>query len=114
VVNYPNAETTVKAHLEKVPRAVADGLMMIQLQPELRSERFLTGDHVTVMPGSDANFRLGPGTNYLSQAVLPAGSQGEIVLHPLNGIQAKGFYWWKAVFSGSTGWVSESVLTTAE
>ena len=70
VVNYPNAETIVKAHLEKVPRAVADGLMMIQLQPELRSERFIAGDPVTVMPGSDANLRLGTGTNYLSQAVL--------------------------------------------
>jgi hypothetical protein len=110
VVNFPNAETIIKSHIEKQPRAVATGLMMIQIEPEDRSARFVPGNRVAVTSAGDANLRAGPGTNYLSQALITAGSQGEVQPHLLNGIQAKGYYWWLISFGEVSGWISESVL----
>jgi Phosphodiester glycosidase len=110
VVNNPNAETVVKAKPEKQPRAIADGLMMVVLQPAQRSQRFQAGNQVTISAEGDANLRLGPGTNYASLTLLRSGSPGTILLHPLNGIMAKGNYWWQASFDDQIGWVSESVL----
>jgi hypothetical protein len=113
VVNNPNAETIVRARLDKQPRAVADGLMMVVVEPEQSSQKFQAGDAVTIVSGTDANLRLGPGTNYASRAVLPAGSPGVILDHALNGIQAKGHSWWKADFGGQAGWVSETFVQPA-
>ncbi len=76
VVNFPNAETIIAAQIEKEPRAVANGLMMVQVLAEERSTRFSAGDHVAISSAGDANMRLGPGTNFLSQMILPSASQG--------------------------------------
>jgi hypothetical protein len=110
VMNNPNAETIVRPRPEKQPRAVADGLLMVLLEPAETSQRFTVGDPVAITEEGDANIRLGPGTNYPPLAVLPPGAQGFILEHPLNGIFAKGFYWWKIAFGEQVGWASESVL----
>ncbi len=110
VKNNPNAETVVRAHPDKIERVVANGLMMVLAQPIQRSQRFKTGDTVTVSPEGDANLRLGPGTNYTPLAVISLGSQGVVLSHPLNGVLAKGYSWWKIAFGETVGWISESVL----
>ncbi len=33
-----------------------------------------------------------------------------MVSHQLNGVYAKGYYWWKCNFSGTIGWIAESLL----
>jgi hypothetical protein len=113
VKNNPNAETVVRARPDKIERVVANGLLMVLAQPLQQSHRFNTGDIVTVSEEGDANLRLGPGTNYTPLAVLPPGSQGVVVAHPLNGVLAKGYSWWKIVFGETAGWISESVLQEA-
>jgi hypothetical protein len=114
VKNNPNAETVVRARPDKIERVVANGLMMVLAQPIQRSQRFKSGDTVTVSQEGDANLRLGPGTNYTPLAVLPPGSQGVLLAHPLNGVLAKGYFWWKIVVGETTGWISESVLQEAK
>ena len=113
VKNNPNAETVVRARPDKIERVVANGLMMVLAQPIQQSQRFKAGDIVTVSQDGDANLRLGPGTNYMPLAVLPPGSQGVVLAHPLNGVLAKGYSWWKIVFGETAGWISESVLQEA-
>jgi hypothetical protein len=110
VKNNPNAETVVRARPDKIERVVANGLMMVLAQPIQQSKRFKTGDTVTISKEGDANLRLGPGINYTPLAVLPPGSQGVVLAHPLNGVLAKGYSWWKIVSGETTGWISESVL----
>jgi hypothetical protein len=114
VKNNPNAETVVRARPDKIERVVANGLMMVLAQPIQQSQRFKTGDIVAISQEGDANLRLGPGINYTPLAVLPPGSQGVVLAHPLNGVLAKGYSWWKIVFGEATGWISESVLQEAK
>jgi hypothetical protein len=90
------------------PRAVANGLMMVNLQPKQVSTVFTSGQTVTT--SGSANFRLGPGTDYYAFTSLAQGVQGTVVSHQLNGVYAKGYYWWKCNFSGTTGWIAESLL----
>lgn len=113
VKNNPNAETVVRARPDKIERVVANGLMIVLAQPVQKSQRFKTGDMVKVSQEGDANLRLGPGTNYTPLAVISPGSQGVIQAHPLNGVLAKGYSWWKIAFGETVGWISESVLQEA-
>ena len=110
VKNNPNAETAVRMRPDKVERVVANGLMMISVQPIQRSQRFKAGDTVTVSQEGDANLRLGPGTNYTPLTVLSPGAQGVVLPSPINGVLAKGYSWWKIGVGETVGWISESVL----
>lgn len=110
VRNNPNAETIVRGNPDKLPRAVADGLMMVVSQPMQRSTQYHSGDEVVISESGDANLRLGPGTNYAPLGLLPPGSRGLIVAHMLNGVLAKSNNWWKVDFGEQTGWVSELVI----
>jgi hypothetical protein len=110
VVNNPNSDTIVRTRPEKTPRGVANGLMMVVLEPAEYSNRFAPGEVVSISQGNDANLRLGPGTNYASFAVISAGTSLAILDHPLNGILAKDYYWWKISWGDQSGWISESVL----
>ncbi len=114
VKNNPNAETIVRARPDKIERVVANGLMMVTAQPVQISRRFKEGVTVTVSQEGDANLRLGPGTNYTPLAVLPPGSQAVVLAHPLNGVLAKGYSWWKIEYGEKTGWISELVLEEAK
>jgi len=95
-------------------RAVANALMMIALQPIERSERFLPGSRVITKQAT--NVYLGPGTQFAAIASVEEGSPGRIAFHlnRLNGVYAKGSYWWRVDFGGLTGWVSNDALRAAE
>jgi hypothetical protein len=102
-----------------VPRAVANGLMMIQLQPKETSTAYSAGQTVyTNTPASTLNLRTGPGSNFHVIEALPHSSPLTIQSHGLAGIRTQDVsaapgYWWKVqTGSGSEGWVSASYLST--
>lgn len=118
VVNRPNPEIVAQgegnalavAPAKTVERVVANGLMMVVVQPRELSNRFNEGDPVAVAGASQAAVRLGPGTNYATLAYMAQDSQGVVLAHPLGGVLAKGYYWWKVDFGEMTGWVAEDYL----
>lgn len=100
----------VSAVGEPVQRYVANGMMMVFVEPMQRSSRFAEGTKVVTIAPSDV--RLGPGTNYGVLASLPSGVEGTVVAHlnQLDGVLAKGAYWWKVAFGDVVGWVDEAFL----
>jgi hypothetical protein len=90
-------------------RAVCNGVMMMNLQPNVVSTVFAANQTVTTI--GSANIRLGPGVNYGIYSTVAAGAQGTVQSHSLNGVYAKGYYWWKCNFSGTIGWIAESLLS---
>lgn len=89
-------------------RTVANGLMMVNLLPKAASIAFVTGQAVTTT--ANANMRLGPGTDYFAFTTLANGASGVVLSNRLNGIFAKGYYWWNCSFGGAGGWVAGSLL----
>jgi hypothetical protein len=89
-------------------RAVCNGVMMVNPQPKIVSPVFNAGQTVTTT--GTANLRLGPGLNYGIYTTVGAGASGTVVAHALNGVYAKGYYWWKCNFNGAVGWIAESLL----
>jgi hypothetical protein len=92
-------------------RLVANGLMMVAVQPRDLSPIFIPGELVKTL--FNAEVRLGPGSNYPVLDTVDAGAQGSLLehAHGLNGVWAKGSYWWKVDFDGTVGWVTETSLT---
>jgi hypothetical protein len=93
-------------------RPVANGWLIVQLEPLERSEAFLPGEPVTVTELAD--LRLGPGRLYRSYADVQEGDSG-MILHPLNGLEgvlAQGEYWWKVAVGDREGWVTEDALAS--
>jgi hypothetical protein len=89
-------------------RYVANGIMMVLVEPMTTSTTFSPTQAVkTVVP---IDLRLGPGTNYAAPWDILNGASGVIVDHAMNGVLAKGAYWWEVDFSGVVGWVKESDL----
>jgi hypothetical protein len=91
-------------------RAVSNGMMMVSYEPMEISHTFAPGDHV--VGSAPISLRLGPGDNYGEIALLPAGADG-MVIHSrsgLDGVQAKGKFWWQVSMQGYTGWVAEGDL----
>jgi hypothetical protein len=93
-------------------REVANGLMMIVVEPRERSLAFWPGDRVITQ--QTTNIYLGPG-NYAPLSSIEKNSEGLILPHInyINGVLAKGTYWWKVDFNGVAGWVVEDALTLA-
>ncbi|UCD27411.1 MAG: phosphodiester glycosidase family protein [Planctomycetota bacterium] len=89
-------------------RSVANGMLMCNLLAKSQTTTFAADD--PVQTNAAANIRLGPGTNYAVITTLSSGATGTIVAHSLNGVAAKGYNWWKCDFSGTVGWVAESLL----
>ena len=91
-------------------RPVANGMLMVAVQPAAYSTAFTPGD--PVITTSEAELRLGPGTNYDSFTTLPNGTQGTIVqqMNGLDGVLAKSAYWWYVDFGGVAGWVPEGAI----
>jgi len=121
VMNNPRAEPAEDAQAAaedgprtKVERAVANGLMMVNVLPKEISTRFRPGEAVQLEDSSDINLRLGPGTNYAVLTTLPSGTPGVVAAHPLNGVLAKGYSWWKIDFNGTIGWVNDGSLAGGE
>ena len=94
-------------------RQVANGLMMIAVEPPDNSTRFQPAD--AVVTRAPAPLRLGPGDNYGVAAWLPEGILGEIVDHSklTNGVLARGSHWWQVAYSQTSGWVDEASLSPA-
>jgi len=93
------------------PRSVPNGIMMINVLPKVQSTVFAAGASVKTNT-SNVNVRMGPGTNYAALTSVAKGAQGTVADHSLNGVYAKGYYWWKVDFGGGTvGWVAESLLS---
>lgn len=91
-------------------RAVANGIMMVNVRPKSFTPAFCPGQLVAT---ASANCRLGPGTNFGVITTLPSGTTGFVEDHPLNGVSAKGFNWWKVTTGSVTGWVAETLLSPA-
>ncbi len=89
-------------------RAVANGMMMCNLLAKSQSTTFDTDDELEAT--GSANVRLGPGTNYAIKSSVSSGADGDVLEHELNGVYAKGYYWWYIDFSTTSGWVAESLL----
>ena len=92
-------------------RAVANGMLMVGVEPLQRSTTFTAGENVWTR--ASTGVRLGPGTNYSVFATLPPNSPGVIQSHfnNLGGVLAKGSNWWKLAVGSSVGWVQEQALT---
>jgi hypothetical protein len=120
VVNNPNAELDKPAPsvapspgastVSKIERVVANGMLMVVVQPKEQSKSFQAGRAVSIIDTGEVNLRLGPGTNYAPLGVVSPGSRGVVLEHPLNGVLAKGYYWWKIDFGGLVGWVNQDSL----
>jgi hypothetical protein len=106
----PEAEpaTFIETPLSGVcERPVANGMMMVVVEPIQQSEAYLPGD--TVVTSGTISVRLGPGTNYATIATIEDDTTGQVAAHPneLEGILAKGAYWWLVDFEDADGWVAE-------
>jgi hypothetical protein len=93
-------------------RPVSNGMMMVNYQPKEQSQAFAPG--ISVATVGPAQVFLGPGTNYGVMETIPGGTSGTVVddTNGLNGVKAKGTYWWKVTLPGVTGWVAEENLVT--
>ncbi len=105
----------VQGQVRNVPsdgteREVANGLMMIVVEPPENSTRFAPWQ--SVVASVDTVLRLGPGDNYDVAALLPAGIVGRILPHSdtTDGVLARGAYWWQVAFSDTEGWVNDEDL----
>ena len=92
-------------------RLVANGLMMVVMQPKELSTEFSPGELVKTLFNADV--RLGPGNNYAVADTVDEGTQGSILQHTngLNGVLATGHSWWKVNFGGTVGWIAETSIT---
>lgn len=91
-------------------RPVANGLVMLTLEPFERSERYAVGQPVhTIAP---AEIRVGPGDNYTAYTTIPEGETGIVLPHMngLNGVRARGSNWWRVAFESKWGWMAEADL----
>jgi len=106
-----NAALALDANTGTIERLVANGMLMVLVEPITRTISFSPGDLVTAFSSTDV--RLGPGTNYGKLGTLNAGDQGSVIDHVngLNGVLATGYNWWKVQFGGLVGWVTEQSLT---
>lgn len=98
----------------KLQRYVANGMMMVVVLPKEQSTMYITGDAILAL--TEAVVRLGPGTNYAAIETVPSGTTGLIQGqdNSLNGMLAKGDYWWKVLLEVGDrdviGWVSETSI----
>jgi hypothetical protein len=93
-------------------RAVANGMMMVVVEPPAHSFRFAPGFRVLVQQSGDV--RLGPGSNYAVRDSLRPGTLVEILPTQLSvrGVFATGMFWWKVLYDGEEGWVPEASLVS--
>jgi Phosphodiester glycosidase len=109
--SYPAGGDSNLVLTTAVERLVANGMLMVVVQPEGRSERYAVGSSIRAVEGAEV--RLGPGTNYGVLAYVEPDAEGTVVEHlnQLNGIQATGSFWWKVNLGGAIGWVKEEALS---
>ncbi len=91
-------------------RAVANGMLMVVIEPKVSSRTFTRGQQVMV--AQDSHIYLGPGTNYAPRSVLRPMTLGVVQesLNDLDGVFAKNSFWWSVRFGKTNGWVPEGAL----
>jgi hypothetical protein len=110
--HYSFSMSTTGAQLQ---RLVANGMLMVVVAPKDQSEIFTVGEKIKTL--NAVNVRLGPGTNYGIIETVPAETTGVIYEfdNGLNGVWAKGYYWWRVLLEiddrDVIGWVIEPALT---
>jgi hypothetical protein len=94
-------------------RPVANGLMMVQIEPAEKSSRFSSGQRVVAQ--REAEIRLGPGRNYAVIGAVTPGSELELLpqISQLEGILATGSFWWKVQTGEAQGWIMQDALTSS-
>ncbi|MGW8224669.1 MAG: phosphodiester glycosidase family protein [Anaerolineales bacterium] len=96
-------------------RLVANGMMMVVVEPEDLSPVFAENEGIRTITQVDV--RLGPGTNYGVIESVDADITGIIYGNDngLNGVWAKGYYWWHVLLEigdrDVIGWVIEPAIT---
>ncbi|MFN2262829.1 MAG: phosphodiester glycosidase family protein [Anaerolineales bacterium] len=96
-------------------RLVANGMMMVVVEPEDLSPIFAENEGIKTITQVDV--RLGPGTNYGVVETVGADESGFIYGNDngLNGVWAKGYYWWHVWLEigdlDVKGWVIEPTIT---
>lgn len=115
--NHPVTETSNSAVPEAnvylwqpIERAVANSLMMVALLPKEQSTSLAAGQSIIVQAGENIPLFAGPGTNFLIFAHVPVGAKGTILEHALNGVLAKGSYWWYVRIDPFEGWIDQQYL----
>ncbi|MCJ7659136.1 MAG: phosphodiester glycosidase family protein, partial [Anaerolineales bacterium] len=109
---YTYSQDTTGAILQ---RLVANGMMMVVVEPKDLSPIFTENETIKTLTQVDV--RLGPGTNYGLIETVDAGTTGIIYGkdNGLNGVWAKGYYWWHVLLEidgrDVIGWVIEPALT---
>jgi hypothetical protein len=97
-----------------IERYVANGMLMVVIEPMEQSTTYMPDDLIRTT--ANTNIRLGPGTNYGIIAVAPEHSIGVILDHMngLDGVLAKGYFWWKVSINGVQGWIAEDYIELFE
>jgi hypothetical protein len=96
-----------------IERYVANGMMMVVIEDMEKSSSYNPSDAIrTINP---TKIRLGPGSNFPIIATIPENTLGTILdhLNDLEGVLAKGVYWWKVSIEGYEGWIPESSIGLA-
>lgn len=95
-------------------RGVANGLMMVAVEPAFRSRRFDEGYQVEVR--APVEFRTGPGPTYPVLWIATPGQIAHIAgtSPPLRGVFADGSFWWKADVAGTMGFLPEQALVVGD
>jgi hypothetical protein len=99
----------------QLQRLVANGMLMVIVEPKDQSPIFSESEKIKTLTA--VNVRLGPGTNYASIETVPGETTGIIYGfdNDLNGVWAKGYYWWRVLLEidgrDVIGWVIEPALT---
>lgn len=111
-IPLPNADSmeVVEWSTAENQASVGSAMMMVVVEPMSQSTTFVPGQ--TVATAKATSVHLGPGSNYVPLGTAPAGSGGVVQapLNQLNGVLAKGSFWWKVDFDGLVGWVREEDL----
>jgi hypothetical protein len=89
---------------------VGNALMMVSVQPVLKSKTFLDNDSIRTVSKTD--LRLGPGSNYFPIKSVPLYSNLVVSpsLNDLNGVYTKGEFWWYVTYANTKGWIAENSL----
>ncbi len=109
---FPDTDsgTAVEWSAAENQASVGSAMMMVAVESLDRSTTFVPDQ--TVVTLGTTSVRLGPGDNYAEIGTVVAGRSGVVQapLSQLNGVLAKGSYWWKVDFGGLVGWVREENL----
>lgn len=106
--NAPSSGSAIQWSSAESQAYVGNGMMMVVVEPKSSSSSFVEGQIVSA--NQQTSIRLGPGTNYPALATMFTAEQGQVERHSVNGVLAKGSYWWKVAVGGSVGWVKEEAL----